>query len=323
MVLMTLYMSTSPSRWSDSTKERRPSPCLVTLRRCTKCTRSAYLTVGSGADFTFERGLRSSAEARPAAEAHEARPRLHATAAAHWVCARAAGLALRATSRDHKAPRRAVASHAKGQSVVPAVDGTEHMLDVILGGDDAWQPEQRQRRVVRVDRQHDARLLGDGHHLDEEVAQVGAQPRMVDVLVGVEGELELGERVGLDHAARHPRDHRLCECLDARRRHARKPRRSERSLSRPEVRLCARPLQDVDLEGDEVGVVEGERFGAVVPHAVELGARPVDDRHEVVGELPDATGAQVADGLLVVGDVAVAAVRTLLDCLVHRHTLHH
>jgi hypothetical protein len=94
-------------------------------------------------------------------------------------------------------------------------------------------------------------------------------------------------------------------------------------LSRPEVCLGARPLEDVDLEGDEVGVVEGERLRAVVPYAVELGARPVDDRHEVVGKLPDAAGAQVADGLLVVGDVAVAAVRALLYGLVHRHALHH
>lgn len=123
--------------------------------------------------------------------------------------------------------RRAVAPHAKGQPVVPAVDGTEYVLDVILGGDDARQPEQRQRRVVRVDRQHDARLLGDGHDPSQEVAQVGAQPRVVDVLVGVEGELELGECVGLDHAARHPRNHRLRERLDARRRHARESHRGE------------------------------------------------------------------------------------------------
>ena len=219
--------------------------------------------------------------------------------------------------------RRAVASNAKGQPVVPAVDGTEHVLDVILGGDDARQPEEWQRRVVRVDRQHDARLLGDGHDLDEEVAQVGAQPRVVDVLVGIEGELELDERVGLDHAARHPRNHRLRERLDARRRHARKSRRGECGLSRPEVGLGTRPLEDVNLEGDKVGVVEGERLGAVVPHAVELGARPVDDRHEVVRELPNATGAQVTDGLLVVGDVTVAAVRALLYRLMHRNALHH
>ena len=66
--------------------------------------------------------------------------------------------------------RRAVASHAKGQPVVPAVDGAEHVLDVILGRDNARQPEEWQRRVVRVDRQHDARLLGDGHDLGQEVA---------------------------------------------------------------------------------------------------------------------------------------------------------
>ena len=98
-----------------------------------------------------------------------------------------------------------------------------------------------------------------------------------------------------------------------------------RALARRHVvqRFGARPPQQVQLERDKVGAVEGERARAVRPFLRELGARPVEHRHEVVRDARDAARAEVAHRLAPVCDVAVAVGAGALDRLVHRDRLDH
>ena len=56
---------------------------------------------------------------------------------------------------------------------------------------------------------------------------------------------------------------------------------------------------------------------------VELRARPVKDRHEVVADAADARLGQPADVLAVILDVPLARRLAELDVLVHRHALDH
>jgi len=58
--------------------------------------------------------------------------------------------------------------------------------EILLGGDDAWQTEHRKRRIVGVNSEAHARLLGDRCDGFEEQAQVSFQPRRVDGFVSVQ-----------------------------------------------------------------------------------------------------------------------------------------
>ena len=77
-------------------------------------------------------------------------------------------------------------------------------------------------------------------------------------------------------------------------------------------RRCIRPLQDMDVIGDEIGHVEAQRIAArgALPH--EIGARPIDHRHEIVADRLDAAPRQAGHaGLPGVDLVAIGAVAEL------------
>ena len=70
---------------------------------------------------------------------------------------------------------RAVGADAEGQPVRRAVIGVEERARVVGGRDDPRQPEERDRRVVGMDAEADAHLLGDRHHLVQELAEALAE----------------------------------------------------------------------------------------------------------------------------------------------------
>ena len=66
---------------------------------------------------------------------------------------------------------RAVGADAEGEAVGRAVIGVEERRDIGRGRDDARQAEERDRRVVGMDGEADARFLGDRHDLVQEFAE--------------------------------------------------------------------------------------------------------------------------------------------------------
>ncbi len=75
---------------------------------------------------------------------------------------------------------------AQSDAVRRAVDGFDDEIEIIGGRDDARQPEQRPRRIVWMDTERDARLLGGRHHFLQKPLQVRAQGRAVDSAIAFE-----------------------------------------------------------------------------------------------------------------------------------------
>jgi hypothetical protein len=81
--------------------------------------------------------------------------------------------------------------------------------------------------------------------------------------------------------------------------------------------------QDEQVEGCELRRIEAQRQRAVRQAIGEVGARPVDDRHEVEADRPDVAGPEIADGLRIGVQMRPPVAGAGLDVLRHRHALHH
>ena len=90
-----------------------------------------------------------------------------------------------------------------------------------------------------------------------------------------------------------------------------------------EILLRAFALEDLDVEIGESDPVEIQRRGPVGHGVLQVGARPVDDGHEVVADCMDAAASQVRQALLVGLDQRVAVGAGVLDLFADRQALHH
>ena len=80
------------------------------------------------------------------------------------------------------------------------------------------------------------------------------------------------------------------------------------------------PPENEEVERHESRPLEAQGLGTVGDGESEVGTRPVEDGHKIVGYGTDATGGEVADRLLVIVDVALELARPGFDMLVDRHT---
>jgi len=200
----------------------------------------------------------------------------------------------------------------------------EDRSEVRLRAHDARQAEERHGRVVGVDREQDAGGLGRGRDRGDERGQVGARGRRVDAVVLREDRAEprgVARDLGR-HLARQAPDHGRLE-RRARRRVERRPPRARARRRRGVVRRGrARAPEAAEVERREVERVEAERLGAVAPGELEVRARPVDDRHEVVAADVDAALAEVGERRRVVGrEPRALRLAPELDRLVDGHRL--
>mmetsp|Transcript_46660 Transcript_46660/g.151468 ORF Transcript_46660/g.151468 Transcript_46660/m.151468 type:complete len:325 (-) Transcript_46660:23-997(-) len=241
---------------------------------------------------------------------------------------------------------RGVAADTEGQPVVRRVDGGQNMLHVALAADNARQPrssllrivrsndgvrfgfllpEQRHGRVVRVDGHVHAGGRRGRHDLAQKVGEVCLHRNLVDARVRVQASLEVSEarprrRRPPWKACGHSTRQRLSAVFG----HVGEARGRARAHRRVIACLGAGTLQQVQLEGRKVEEVEGERAAPVRPPALEVGAGPVDDGHEVVAEEADAAPAEVGDrGLVLVDEGGPLWLAALLDRLVHGDALRH
>ena len=82
-------------------------------------------------------------------------------------------------------------------------------------------------------------------------------------------------------------------------------------------------LQNMQLKCGERHGVEAQRAHAVRQLPAQIGAGPVQHWHKVVADGIDAAGGEIAQRLLIVGDIALPVAALGFDRLVHRHAFHH
>ena len=108
-------------------------------------------------------------------------------------------------ARTHLRP----AAHAEVQAVIGAVERVDGALEAIEVAEDARHAaERRHRRVVRVERQGDAGLLGDRQHGAQVVFVVGPHLGLVELAAVSEGSVPVLGQVepGGQRAASQPRE---------------------------------------------------------------------------------------------------------------------
>ena len=82
-------------------------------------------------------------------------------------------------------------------------------------------------------------------------------------------------------------------------------------------------FQDKQVEGYQGGAFETERPRMVGQEVGQVGAGPVEDGHEIVGDAPDAAGCQVPQGLPVVLDIGPERSGLCLDMFMHGDAFDH
>ena len=176
---------------------------------------------------------------------------------------------------------------AQAERVAGAVVELHHLVEALLVVRNARQAEDGPARIVRMAGHSDANLLAGRDDAVEEVLEVGQQLLLVDVLVQLKHMLQLGQALRL-------------------------PARQGEAVG-----VFGGLLHDLDRgHRAELLLVEVQAVGAVLRDlAGEVGAQPVEHRHEVVDDDLHAVLGEVADGLAVVLDVLVARGQTELDVL--------
>ena len=224
-------------------------------------------------------------------------------------------------SRQVVRGRHSERTRAEAQPVRRVGDRLDQFLKVGFGGENAGQTEDRERRIVGMDRQHRTRLVGHGSHLAQERHEVRAQRLGRDILVTVQLPLELLQRETLLRAGQ-ARDHVAGDQLFFRGVHPPEAGLGSGALGLGIVLLRAGTLQDEEIEGHERRTLEAQGARPVGQLVGEVRARPVQHGHKVVGNYFNAAFGQIADRLFVILDIALEIARAGLDMLVDGDALH-
>ena len=172
-----------------------------------------------------------------------------------------------------------------------------------------------------MDDQLDARLVGHRADFFQEIDQVAAKFLGINVFVAVQLMLELIQRETFLRAGKTG-DHVAHEHLLVLIGHLRKTRLCLFDLGRRVFFLGTGPLQQEEVEGNKGRPLEPKGRTAVRAAVFQVRARPVQYRHEVIGNHVDAARAEVAQALFVVVDVALEVAFLRFDMFVDGHAFH-
>ncbi len=190
----------------------------------------------------------------------------------------------------------AIGAGAEREAVGGTLDLGQEPAAVLGRADDARQAEQRARRVVRVDAETHARLLGCRRHGANESRIVRPQPLAAEVAVALERRAQHVEAIAL-LGARQASDDVAGELRSLGFVHRRVDAACVLDLLGAVVALGVAPREDEEIEGGEGVGIEPERPRTVGQLIGEVGAGPVEHRHEVVADGADARAREVADRL--------------------------
>jgi hypothetical protein len=208
--------------------------------------------------------------------------------------------------------------HAVGR----AVDRIEDIFVVRFGRHDPRQAKQRERGIVGVAAEPQSQLFGLGHDLLEEVQEV--PPQLVPADIAIFGQMRphILKRHGFRGAGQTHGDipAELLLVIFAHRRHA-----ASRFIGDGicVVGAGAGTLEDMDVEGCEIIDVEAHARAAIGHGPAQIGARPIENGHEIIADHLHAAIGEITHGNLVVGDVLAPVALLLLDVLADRQALHH
>ena len=217
---------------------------------------------------------------------------------------------------------RSEAPRAQRQPVGPRRNRIEHPSDPLRVRHDARQAEDVARRVVGMDAEPHSKLLRRRHDFLEEPAVVGADRLAPDAVVALQRLAQPRDVVAVE-GARQPRHDRMEQRLAVAFRRLLEPRGGLRAHFRGIVVLRRLAAQHVDLEGRHPMRLEPQAGAAPRDRRGEVGARPVEKRHEVVADREDPFGRKVRHGLAVIGEERGEVPLPPLDALVDRQALDH
>ena len=165
-------------------------------------------------------------------------------------------------------------------------------------------------------------FVGNRSDFLQEVNQVGTQFFRCDVFVAVEFLLELLQCEALfrtGQSGNHVADEQLLVGI----RHLLKTSFGLGLLFVGVVVFGTGTLQQEEVEGDESGTFETQGAAAVGQFVSEVGTRPVQYRHEVVGYDVHATLTEITQAFFIIIDVFLEISCLSLDMLVYRHTFYY
>ena len=180
----------------------------------------------------------------------------------------------------------AEAAGAQRQAVGRAVDEPQQSVQVALARHDARQAEDRVGRIVRMNRHLHAARLGHRHDGLQEIREVAPESLLTHLRIGLEQRAQLALFIA--------------------------------GVPAGQGEAILEGIQPAQLIH-----VHDQARRAIRARPVQLRARPVEDRHEVVAHALDAVLCHTPDVLLIGRDVSVTRGPAQLDILVHGDALHH
>ena len=215
---------------------------------------------------------------------------------------------------------RAERAGAEAQSVRHRRYGGIEMIEVVGRADHTGQAENGEGRVVGMDDERNADFLGDRADRTQEGDMVGAQCLGVDPGIAVD-RAQKGGGVEAFFAAGKSCDDRAFELVAFLRRHRGEALGGGGANGLRIIRLGARTAQDMDVIGRYRRPFETQRGCTVGQLPVQVGARPVEQWHEIIGHGPHALGRQVAQTVAISLNEFVGQLAPL-DRIVHRQAFH-
>ena len=165
-------------------------------------------------------------------------------------------------------------------------------------------------------------LFSDRYDFFEKVDQVGAHALCADVDEFSNGFTQTVSIIGLG-GARQASDNIAFQQRDLRLSHCAEPGASCLQNILRIIRSCVFSFQNENVIGSKICHFKTQGFRRIGQLIIEVGARPVHNRHKVVAHRIDAHSPDVPQGFFIVLNPLYEVARTCLDIVVYRNTLDH
>ena len=209
---------------------------------------------------------------------------------------------------------------AEAQPVRSVRNSGNQFPEILRSGEDAWQSEQRVRRVIGMDDHHGAALVSYRADLLQEKYEVLAQLLFCHPVIAGQRLTELLKSEAF-LTSRQTGNHIPCNQLNLGLIHLLVTGLRHRNLLLSPLVESRLSAEYEKIERHERRLLEPQRTRAVRHLELEIGPRPVDNRHEVVGYDVNSALGEITYALLVVLYIFEVFPLASLYVLMHGHTL--
>ena len=197
----------------------------------------------------------------------------------------------------------------------------DECLEVFCSAENSGQTKYRHGGIVWMNDEFHPGFFSNGAYFFEEIDEVCTQLFRCDVFVSVEFLLELFKRKTF-FGARQACNHIACDELLFRFIHLLVTGFCLVLLIVCVLFFCSWTAQDEEVEGYEGCFFEAKSTAAVGHFVCQIGASPVENRHEVIGYDINATFSEVDEALLVIVDILLEVARLCFDMFVDRYAFY-